>query len=167
VIEGSVIQETFPELVRVASKLPAMREADVRAAIAGLPQSGDYELLVKPLRYRTAPHLAALTEFEDRRITIQVPEPFHPFGEVVPYGAKRIAGPGMRFVQLSEGVTFRSRAEVVRFLYCHEWYHWFLWEVVGTASQAEIACDRFALHNFRRREVTIADARRALRRRSG
>lgn len=145
--------------------MPAISVEDARAAIDGLPQAGDYEILIAPLRYRTEPHLAACTVFDERRITLQVPEPFHPFGAVVPYGAKRMPGKRMRFVPLTEGVTFRSRAEVVRFLYCHEWYHWFLWEVMGTASQAETACDRFALRNFRRRVVSIEDARAALRRR--
>ena len=136
----------------------------MRAAVAGLPEADDYELIVRPLRYRSAPHLAAYTVFEDKTITIQIPEPFHPFGEVVQYGAKRLAAKGMKFVPLSEGVTFRSRAEVVRFLYCHEWYHWYLYEVLGKNSSAEIACDRFALNNYRRRHVTLEDAARALRR---
>ena len=144
-----------------------MPEGAVRAAIEGLPQPGDYEIVVKALRYRGEPSLAAHTIFDDRLIVIQVPEPFHPFGAVVPYGARRLPGKRMRFVPLSEGVTFRSRSEVVRFLYCHEWYHWFLWEVMGTASAAETACDRFALRNYRRREVTLDDARAALRRRRG
>jgi hypothetical protein len=141
-----------------------MSEADVRAAIEGLPAADGYELIVRPLRYRAAPHLAAFTVFEDRSITLQIPEPFLPFGEVVHYGAKRIAAKGMKFVPLSEGVSFRSRAEVVRFLYCHEWYHWYLYEVMHKNSSAETACDRFALHNFRRRVVTMDDAKRALRR---
>jgi hypothetical protein len=68
-------------------------------------------------------------------------------------------------VWLSEGLTFRTPREVVRFLYCHEWYHWFLKEILGKASAAETACDRFALANFRRRGVTLADAHAALRRR--
>jgi hypothetical protein len=150
--------------VRIRNKLPALTDADVRAAIDGLPDADGYELIVRPLRYRSAPHLAAYTVFEDRTITLQIPEPFHPFGEVVQYGAKRLAAKGMKFVPLSEGVTFRSRAEVIRFLYCHEWYHWYLYEVLGKNSSAEIACDRFALHNYRRRAVTIDDAKRALRR---
>ena len=100
-----------------------------------------------------------------RRITIQVPEPFLPFGEIVQYGAMRVPGKGMRFVWLSEGLTFRTQREVVRFLYCHEWYHWYLKEVLGQRSAAETACDRFALHNYRRRVVTLDDAQAALRRR--
>ena len=119
---------------------------------------------MKPLRYRSRPHLAAFTEFEDRHITIQIPEPFLPFGEIVQYGAKRIAAKGLRFIWLTEGLTFRTRREVVRYLWCHEWYHWYLKEVLGRKSQAETACDRFALFNFRKRVVTMDDARAALRR---
>ncbi|MFA5891981.1 MAG: hypothetical protein WDA27_13695 [Actinomycetota bacterium] len=150
--------------MRIESKHPELTVADVRRALAGLPDAEGYEVIVKPLRYRTAPHLAAFTVFEDHSITLQVPEPFMPFGEVVHFGAKRVPGKGMKFVPLSEGLTFRSRSEVLRFLYCHEWYHWFLYEVLGKKSMAEIACDRFALRNFRRRHVTIDDARAALRR---
>jgi hypothetical protein len=151
--------------VLVRSTHPTFDESRARAAIAGLPEAGDYTLVVKPLRYRTQPRLSGLTEFETRTITVQIPEPFHPFGDVVVYGSKRLAAKGMKFVPLSEGVSFRTRAEVVRFLYCHEWYHWFLWEVVGSRSFSETACDRFALLNWRRRAVTLDDARAAMRRR--
>jgi hypothetical protein len=47
---------------------------------------------------------------------------------------------------------------VLRFLYCHEWMHWYLREVLGRKSAAETACDRFALRNYRRPVVTIDDA---------
>jgi hypothetical protein len=151
--------------VRIRSVHPEITVERTRSFLKGLPEADGYEIVVRPLRYRTRPHLAAYTEFDDRRITIQVPEPFLPFGEIVQYGAKRIAGKGMRFVWLSEGLTFKTHREVVRFLYCHEWYHWFLKEELGQKSAAETACDRFALQNFRRRTVTKADARAALRRR--
>ena len=137
----------------------------VRVWVESFPEATGYELVVRPLRYRSRPHLAAYTEFDDRRISLQIPEPFLPFGEIVQYGARRLAGKGMRFVWLSEGLTFRTPREVVRFLYCHEWYHWFLKEELGQRSSAETACDRFALRNFRRRRVTLADAQAALRRR--
>ena len=150
--------------MKISVAHPAMSEGEVRAAVDGLPEAGDYELIVRPLRYRTAPRLTAYTIFDDKTITIQVPEPFFPFGDVVVYGAKRLAARGMRFVPLSEGVTFRSRSEVVRYLYCHEWYHWFLYEVRGKGWQSETACERFALHNFRRRSVTLDDGWEALRR---
>jgi hypothetical protein len=151
--------------VRIRSRLDDVDVDRVRSFLKGLPEAEGYEVVVRPLRYRTRPHLAAYTEFDERRITIQVPEPFLPFGEIVQYGAKRIAGKGMRFVWLSEGLTFKTQREVVRFLYCHEWYHWFLKEELGQKSAAETACDRFALLNYRRRVVTKDDARAALRRR--
>lgn len=146
------------------STIPWLPADEAQAYLDGLPEAHGYDTVIKPLRYRTRPHLAAFTEFEDRRITIQVPEPFLPFGEIVQYGAKRIAAKGMRFVWLSEGITFREPREVVRFLWCHEWYHWFLYEMLGRKSAAETACDRFALRNYQRDVVTIEDAHAALRR---
>ena len=123
---------------------------------------------VKFLRYRDRPHLAAWTDFEDRSITLQLPEPFYPFGEIVPYGAKRrTSGKGTRPRSSGSPKGSRSapREEVLRFPYLHEWMHWWLREVRGTASAAETTCDRFALHNFRRQLVTEADAHSSLRRR--
>jgi len=113
---------------------------------------------------RRAPHLSAWTDLEDRSITLQVPEPFLPFSEVVPYGARRRPGKGLKFIWLTEGVTFRTEREVLRFLYLHEWMHWYLRERLGKKSAAETACDRFALRNYRRRVVTEEDAVAALRR---
>jgi hypothetical protein len=132
--------------------------------LAGLPPARGFEVVVKPLRYREKPHLAALTDFGERTITLQVPEPFFPFGEVVAYGAKRRPGRTLRFIWLTEGVTFGTPREVVRFLYLHEWMHWYLNHHHGRGSSAETTCDRFALANYRRRVVTIADAEAALRR---
>lgn len=149
--------------MKVTNLVPAMTEEQVRAALHGLPEC-DYEIIVKPLRYRTQPRLTAFTIFDDKQITLQVPEPFFPFGDVVQYGAKRLAARGMKFVPLSAGVTMGSRADVIRYLYCHEWYHWFLYEVRGKGWQSETACERFALQNHRRRSVSIDDAWAALRR---
>jgi hypothetical protein len=152
----------------VSSTVPDLPAHDALAMLAGLPDPVDYRVHVKPLRYRDRPHLAAWTDFEDRSITLQLPQPFHPFGEIVPYGAKRrTSGKGTRprFIWLTEGITFRTVQEVLRFSYCHEWMHWWLREVRGTASAAETMCDRFALHNFRRQMVTEDDAVAALRRR--
>jgi hypothetical protein len=61
-------------------------------------------------------------------------------------------------------VTFKTPRQVLRFLYLHEWMHWYLRERLGKRSAAETACDRFALHNYRRRVVTSEDAEAALRR---
>lgn len=148
----------------VRSELARFTDAQARNALEGLP-SCDYEVVVKPLRYRFSPHLAARCEFEDRRIVLQVPIPFRPFKEPVIFAARRKRGAGMHFAWASETVFFSGRRDVLRFLYCHEWLHWYLHEVLGRGSSAETACDRFALRNFRRRLVTTDDADEALRRR--
>jgi hypothetical protein len=150
--------------MRVKSEWSGMRTDQVRRTLAGLPDARRYRVVVKPLRYRERAHLSAYTDFEEREITLQVPEPFLPFGEIVPYGAKRRPGKGMRFIWLTEGVTFRTPREVLRFLYLHEWMHWYLKEALGKKSSAETACDRFALRNYRRRKVAVEDAQAALRR---
>jgi hypothetical protein len=150
--------------MEVAVERLGMTPASVRESLSGLPEPGDYGLRVIPLRYREKPHLSAWTEFEDRQITIQIPQPFLPFGEVVPYGAKRRAGKGMSFVWLTEGITFSTTDEVLRFLYLHEWMHWFLKEELGRKSRAETTCDRFALRNYLKLQVSLDDARAALRR---
>jgi hypothetical protein len=148
----------------IYSELAEMSTAEARRALAGLPRC-DYDVIVKPLIYRTEPHLAALCDFDGKRIILQVPKPFHPFEERVYHGARRKRGKGMHFSWLSENVTFRSRRDVIRFLYCHEWLHWYLHEELKRGSAAETACDRFALRNFRRQRVTTDDADQALTRR--
>jgi hypothetical protein len=152
--------------VRITSAVPDLAPDRVGQILSGLPEADGYRIHVKFLRYRDRPHLSAWTDFTDRSITLQVPEPFFPFGEVVPYGARRRPGSGrMRFIWLTEGLTFRTPREVLRFLYCHEWMHWYLREELGRKSAAETTCDRFALANYRRRRVTVEDAQAALRRR--
>ena len=150
--------------MRITSAIPELPPDEVERLLAGLPEPGAYLVHVKYLRYRQKPHLSAWTDFTEGSITLQVPEPFFPFGEVVPYGAKRRPGRTIRFIWLTEGVTFRTPREVLRFLYCHEWMHWYLREKLGRKSAAETTCDRFALRNYRRRVVTLDDARAALRR---
>ena len=142
----------------IRSDLAGFHVAAARSALAGLPAPGDYKVLIKPLRYRTKPSLSALCEFDLRRIVLRVPEPFLPFDELVYHSARRQPGPGLQFMWVSEKVRFRTRREVLRFLYCHEWLHWFLREMHGRRAMAETACDRFALHHFRRPEVTVDDA---------
>ncbi len=158
----------MPDEPDITSTAQGVDRAAVVRMLRGLPAAHGYSLVVKPLRYRERAHLSAWTDFEERSITLQIPEPFFPFGEVVPYAAKRRPtarkGGAPRFIWLTEGVTFRTPREVVRFLYCHEWMHWYLREVLGRKSAAETACDRFALRNFRRREVTEVDAAAALKR---
>jgi hypothetical protein len=150
--------------MRIVSDLTELPPGTVRRALSGLPDARGYRLRVVALRYRERLHLSAWTDFEDRTITLQVPQPFFPFGEVVPYAARRRPGKGMKFIWLTEGVTFRTPREVLRFLYLHEWMHWYLKERLGKKSRAETACDRFALWNYRRRTVSEADAEHALRR---
>ena len=149
----------------VRSELGGFTTAEAKRVLEGLPRT-DYEVVVKPLRYRWQPHLAARCEFEDRRIVLQVPIPFRLFREPVIFAARRIPGRAMKFHWVSETVRFRSKRDVLRFLYLHEWMHWYLHEVLGKGSAAETACDRFALRNFRRRYVTTDDADAALKRRS-
>src|ERR1700716_2385653 len=171
--ESSAIRRAIEDIERAArastsrmairSDLPGFKVADARRALAGLPAPGDYKVLIKPLRYRKRPNLSALCEFDERRIILRVPEPFRPFDELVYHSARRKPVPGMRFIWVSEHVRFRTRRDVLRFLYCHEWLHWYLREMHGRRSGAETACDRFALRHFRRREVTVDDAIVALR----
>jgi hypothetical protein len=150
----------------LTSELPELPVARARRHLAGFPAAGDYAVSIVPLDYDDTPALSGWTHFEERRITIEIPDPFIPFGEVVPYGAKRRPGDeGMRFTWLTEGVTFRTPREVLRFVYLHEWMHWYLAERLGKKSRAETTCDRFALWNYRRKLVTEADARAALSRR--
>ena len=99
----------------VRSELAGYSSAEARRALEGLPRC-DYEVVIKPLRYRWGPHLAARCEFEERRIVLQVPIPFRAFKEPVIYAARRKRGQGMRFVWASETVLFRSRRDVLRFL---------------------------------------------------
>jgi hypothetical protein len=146
----------------VRSDLKDFSVEEALRALEGLPAPGDYQVVVKALRYRTKPNLSALCEFDVRRIVLRVPEPFRPFDEVVYHAAKRKPGPGWSFEWVSETVPFRQRRDVLRFLYCHEWMHWYLREMLGRRSGAETACDRFALRNFRRPKVGIADAVAAL-----
>jgi hypothetical protein len=147
----------------IRSDLPGLKVADVRRTLSGLPSPGDYRVVVKPLRYRSRPSLSGLCEFDLGRIIVRVPEPFRPFSELVYVNARRKPGDGMKFAWLSERVRFRSRRDVLRFVYLHEWLHWYLREMRGRRAGAETACDRFALRNFRRRQVTVADAVEALR----
>jgi hypothetical protein len=171
--ERSAIRRAIEEIDRAArtrstgrmairSDLAGFKVADARRALAGLPSPGDYKVVIKRLAYRKNPNLSALCEFDERRIILRVPEPFRPFDELVYHSARRKPVPGMRFIWLGENVRFRTRRDVLRFLYLHEWLHWYLREVLGRRAGAETACDRFALRHFRRREVTLEDALAAL-----
>lgn len=150
--------------MRLSSTVEDIPTARARRMLLGLPSATGFRVVVKPLRYRHRPHLAAQTDFLGREILLQVPEPFYPFGEVVAYAAKRRPGRSMRFIWLTEGITFRTPREVLRYLYLHEWMHWYLERHHGWGSSAETTCDRFALRNYRRRKVTTADAHASVNR---
>src|SRR5207248_8084373 len=107
-------------------------------------------VVVKPLRYRTRPHVQAWCEFDHQRITIQVPVPFRPFYEDVPYRAERIGAKGFKFRWFTRRLRFTRPDELIRYLYLHEYYHWYLREIRGKRSGAETACDRFALQQLHR-----------------
>jgi hypothetical protein len=154
----------YADPMRARSSYDSLSADRVRRILSGTPEARGFEIVVKPLRYREKPHLAAMTDFLERTITLQVPEPFYPFGEVVAYGAKRRPGRSIRFIWLTEGVTFRTPREVLRFLYLHEWMHWYLHVHHGRGTSAETTCDRFALLNYRRRVVTREDALASMRR---
>ena len=126
----------------VRSVLPTHPPAKVRETLRGLPSATGYTVTVKPLRYRTEPHLQAFTFWDHPEIVIQVPEPFRPFDEIVDLGS--LGQPD---------VHFPTRRDVIRFLYLHEFCHWWLYLTHGWGAAAEIACDRYAYANYRRRTV--------------
>ena len=133
--------------------LPGWTPARVERVLSGLPMATGYEVVVKPLRYRKRPHVAAFCEFNEKRITIQVPVPFRTFTEPVPYRAKRLRTKRRgrwRFRWYWRMLRFERPDELIRYLYLHEYYHWYLREIRGKTSAAETACDRFALQQLGR-----------------
>ena len=139
----------------ISSTLADFPPHRLEAILADLPCDSGYRLEVRPLRYRSRPHLQALCDWTNKVITVQVPEPFRPFRERVRYRAQRLKtsaayGNAFAFRWYSRDVLFRTKTDVVRFLYCHEYYHYYLHDVLGGRGAAETACDRFALEQFRR-----------------
>src|SRR5438874_13690195 len=124
----------------VRSKLTTHTDTEIRDVLAGLPAATGYRVTVKPHRYRTAPHLQAFTFWDEPEIVLQVPEPFRPFRGMVDLRADG-----------APTVLFRHRRDVIRFLYLHEFCHWWLYLTHGRGSSAEIACGRYAFANYRRR----------------
>jgi len=135
----------------VRSTVDGLEAATVRRWLQDLPPAGEYAVSARPLRYRTAPHLGAFCWYDDRLIELQVPVPFKAWDERVYHRAHRKPGRRLAFRWESRRIHFRTRRDVVRFLYCHEFYHWYLREVRGGKAAAETACDRFALAYFRAR----------------
>jgi hypothetical protein len=129
--------------------LPRWSPERVQRLLNGLPKARGYEVEVKPLRWRTRPHVQAFCEFNNHKIIIQIPTPFFPFEEDVPYRAKRIRRRRRwHFRWYWRKLRFERPDELVKFLYLHEYYHWYLREVRGKRSGAETACDRFALQRL-------------------
>ena len=137
--------------VPLRSRVAAVDAGTLRRWLIDLPPPPGYAVSARPLRYRQAPHLAAFCWYEDRLIELQVPEPFKTWDERVYYRARRRPGKGLHFQWFGRTIRFRTRREVLRFLYCHEFFHWYLREVRGRKAAAETACDRFALAYFRAR----------------
>src|SRR5438105_15678161 len=102
----------------IRSDLAGLTTAEARRVLDGLPRC-DYDILVKPLRYRWGPHLAARCEFDERRIVLQVPIPFRAFKEPVIYAARRKRGEGTRFASASETVRVRRKRDGLPFLQSH------------------------------------------------
>ena len=88
----------------------------LKAILADLPPASGYRLELKPLRYRREPHLQALCDWSSKVITVQVPEPFRPFRDRVPYRAQRIKGRAgygnlFAFRWFYRDVLFRNKTE--------------------------------------------------------
>jgi len=142
--------------VPVRSRVTGVDAETLRRWLVDLPPPPGYGVSARPLRYRQATHLAAFCWYEDRLIELQVPEPFRGWDEKVYYRARRKPGRRLAFQWFGRSVRFRTRRDVLRFLYCHEFYHWYLREVRGRKAAAETACDRFALAHFRARHSRLA-----------
>jgi len=121
--------------VPVRSRVTGVDADKFRRWLADLPPPIGYAVSARPLRYRQAPHTAAFCWYDDRLIELQVPEPFRAWNEKVYVRARRKPGRRLAFQWFSETIRFRSRREVLRFLYCHEFYHWYLREVRGKRRQ--------------------------------
>jgi hypothetical protein len=134
----------------VRSTLPTHSSEKLREILRGLPMATGYRLTVKPLRYRTRPHLQAFTFWDRPEMVLQVPEPFVPFAEIVDLGSY-----GRPLVQL------RTRRDVIRFLYLHEFCHYWLFLVHGWGTAAEVQCDRYAYVNYRKRGIVLPPRIRA------
>ena len=128
----------------VRSTLPTHSAEKVREVLRGLPMATGYRLDVKALRYRTRPHLQAFTFWDKPVMIVQVPEPFVPFAEICDLGSW-----GRPLVR------FRTRREVIRFLYLHEFCHYWLFLTHGWGTSAEVQCDRYAFANYRKRGTVL------------
>ena len=141
--------------IAVRSRATGVPADTLRRWLADLPPPPGFAVSARPLRYREAPHLAAFCWYDEHLIELQMPEPFVAWDERVYTRAQRRPGRQLRFRWFHTTVRFRSRREVLRFLYCHEFYHWYLKEVRGGKGAAETACERLALAHIRARHTGI------------
>ncbi len=128
----------------VRSTLPSHSAEKVRDVVRGLPMATGYRLTVKPLLYRLRPHLQAFTYWDRPEMILQIPEPFAPFAEICDLGS---LGRPL--------VPFRTRRDVIRFLYLHEFCHYWLFLVHGWGTSAEVQCDRYAFAHYRKRGIVL------------
>src|SRR5213592_1999286 len=122
-------------MVKIRSNLAEFSDSRLRRILADLPRAKEYRLTVKPLRYRTSPHLQAECDYESKTITVQVPEPFRPFRQRIPYRAKRIKsrrqrGNAFAFRRFYRNILLPTKSDLIRFLYCHEYTHYSLYEIL-------------------------------------
>src|ERR1700694_4177433 len=106
------------------SRVTGVDADTLRRWLSDLPPPSGYGVSARPLRYRHAPHLAAFFWYDDGLIDLQVPEPFRPWDEKVYYRARRKPRRRLVFPWFSRTIRFRTRREVLRFLYCHVFFPW-------------------------------------------
>ena len=104
--------------VLIRSRVTDVDAETLRRWLQDLPPPPGYSVSARPLRYRQAPHLAAFCWYDDRRIELQVPAPFAVWDEKVYYRARRRPGKRLRFQWFAKTIRFRTRRDVLRFLYC-------------------------------------------------
>src|SRR2546426_10808228 len=134
--------------MRIQSNLAGFSVSRLRRVLADLPRAKGYRLTVKPLRYRTGPHLQAECDYETKTITVQVPEPFRSFRQRIPYRAKRIKslrqrGHAFAFHWFYRKIRFRTNTVLIRFLYCLEYHHYYLYELFHKKGSAQTALDPY------------------------
>src|SRR5207249_11894753 len=129
-------------MVKIRSDRAEFSVSRVRRILANLPRAKGYRLAVKPLRYRTSPHLQAECDYEGKTIMVQVPEPFHPFRQRIPSRAKRLnsrrqRGNAFAFGWFYGNILFRPRGGVSGLLYCFEDYVYYVYVVLRKKGSAE------------------------------
>ena len=127
----------YPLLVpasRITTTAHGLTPERVRHALSGLPRADGYALHVKPLALPATPSPVGLDRLRrahdhaaGARAVLPVRRDRALRRETATVGPQ---GWPAKFIWLTEGVTFRTPREVLRFLYCHEWMH-----VYGTSAR--------------------------------